>query len=574
MGATSQKRFYRFLTVVLGILLLAGPGLTLSRAVFAESGDIGLEIAGEGVTNPLVLTWAELESMKQYEQVFSTINTWPTKRWYMARGIKLRELFALAGVKKEATLFKFVASDNYEMTLTAKELLVDKRFYFPGLKENHPTDGSVPGSTKGKLEVEPILALVSAEDSVDPENLDDRNGLMLIIGQRAVTEQTWLLYVKHLKKIEVLTSAPEKWDDPKVNIPDGMALPAGTQLKLENKNTDSDKIYYTTDGSEPTVDSPMFNWSARRWWEQREDVESINIPLEIVKEMINESRDGRDIVVLKLKTIGPGKEDSEVATYTFYIDPDAEDPTKIPGGPATGIILDRSALDLSIGHTFQLDATVEPFNALDKNVIWSSSDTSVATVDTRGLVTVVGFGTAVITAESADGSIKAACLINGPEGEVVEPDLVIAMEGRDLPEEEERLDESSLKVEKPPVEKRETLPPEQLKRQIEPDLEVTRETEEEVSALATDEQPGMQEGIWRYLAKRDDLAADAIDDDLEPVQSQDSSQMQVFELTLDTAIPLPLPEQQKKLEHCTVAIFLLLFFSGAGNRYREYKKEQ
>jgi hypothetical protein len=208
------------------------------------------------------------------------------------------------------------------------------------------------------VEVEPILALLSAEDSEDPEEMDDRNAPMLILGQRAVTEQTWLLYVKYVKKIEVDTAPLEKWDAPKVNVPDGTALPPGTELKLENKNTDADKIYYTTDGSEPTLNSPMFNWSARRWWEQREDVDSINIPIEIVEEMISDSIDGRDVVVLKMKTIGPGGEDSEVATYTFTVDPEAEEPETgaEPGKDTVPKKSEPKVIVLTIG---QKEATVD-----------------------------------------------------------------------------------------------------------------------------------------------------------------------------------------------------------------------
>ena len=64
---------------------------------------------------------------------------------------------------------------------------------------------------------------------------------------------------------------------------------------------------------------------------------------------------------------------------------------------------------------------MEPFNAVNKKVTWHSSDTSVATVDTRGLVTVVGPGTAVITVETVEGSYTATCVINGSGGEIEEP---------------------------------------------------------------------------------------------------------------------------------------------------------
>ena len=562
-----RKRFAMlFLTTTALFLTILMLNLLAPAPAFAETPF--LEISGEGVTTPLEFTRAELEAMEQYEHVYSTINTWPTKRWYIARGVKIRDLLSLAGFKeKEATLIKFVAADNYEMTLTVKELLQDKRYYFPGLKENHPSDGSIPGSPEGAVEVEPILALLSAEDSINPDEMDDRNAPMLVLGQRAVTEQTWLLYVKYVKKIEVLTTPPEKWDAPRVNVPDGSVLPPGTELKLENKNTDADKIYYTTDGSEPTLNSPMFNWSARRWWEQRDDVDNINLPLEIVEEMISDSLDGRDIVVLKMKTIGPGKEDSEVATYTFTIDPDAVDPTKTPGGPPTGVVLDRSSLDLPVGHTFQLEATVEPFNALNKDVIWRSSDTSVATVDTRGLVTVVGHGTAVITVETLDGSYKATCIINGPK-EAKEEGQGIAVE-ESSPSGEEPGEEV---VEQQPEVEEERLAEESAEELPPAAKEPGRPAKPQLKAFPAEEE--LPAGSWQLLAEKDEIAAAATAGYGSADQLENSfPEVQVFEISFEDTVPLPLPEQPKELDLIVSAFFLFFVLSGAGIKYREYAKE-
>lgn len=559
-----RKRKAKFLLLTLIWLLFSCIFyLPAPEVAFAEQQEI-LEITGEGVTTKLAFTLDDLKAMEQYEHIYSTINTWPTKRWYMARGVKLRELLALAGIKEEATLLKIVGKDDYEMTLTVKELLEDKRYYFPGLKENHPTDGSIPGSPEGAVEVEPILALVSAEDSDNPDHMDDRNGLMLVIGQRAVTEQTWLLFTKWVKKIEVLTTPLEKWDAPKTDIPDGSVVPIGFKLELKNKNTDADKIYYTTDGSTPTVNSPMFNWSARRWWEQRKDVDSINIPIEIVEEMISKSRDGRDVVVLKTRTIGPGKLDSDVATFTFTVDPDAVDPTKAPGGPPTGIILDRNEIKLSAGSTYRLEATVEPFNAEDKSVIWHSSDTSVATVDTGGLVTVVGPGTAVITVETADGKYSASCVINGPEGnkdeQVVPAEDSVSPEN-EVPQEAEEvlLAEENLLID-------DSITGEEAAETLSEPPESARED----NGGDTGDEPVIPEGRGKYLARKEDLAAVSATGVTDQTEKRSH---RVYEMSLDASVPLPLPEQQTNPELYTAVIFMFLFLSGASKKYLEYAKE-
>jgi DMSO/TMAO reductase YedYZ molybdopterin-dependent catalytic subunit len=94
------------MTVATLLLFALMPNLIGSVPAFAETAV--LEITRKGVTTPLKLTLAELEAMEQYEHVYSTINTWPTKRWYIARGVKLRDLLSLAGFKvDEATSIKF-----------------------------------------------------------------------------------------------------------------------------------------------------------------------------------------------------------------------------------------------------------------------------------------------------------------------------------------------------------------------------------------------------------------------------------------------------------------------------------
>ncbi len=80
---------------------------------------------------------------------------------------------------------------------------------------------------------------------------------------------------------------------------------------------------------------------------------------------------------------------------------------------ATGVTLNKSTATLtSAGATVQLTATVTPSNASNKNVTWRSSNTSVATVSSIGLVTAVANGIATITATTADGSnINATCIV-------------------------------------------------------------------------------------------------------------------------------------------------------------------
>ena len=80
--------------------------------------------------------------------------------------------------------------------------------------------------------------------------------------------------------------------------------------------------------------------------------------------------------------------------------------------PVTSIWLDESDLTLNARETYQLYASVYPDSAADSRLEWSSSDTSVATVDENGLVTALKKGTAVITVAAADGSgVKSQCTV-------------------------------------------------------------------------------------------------------------------------------------------------------------------
>ena len=79
---------------------------------------------------------------------------------------------------------------------------------------------------------------------------------------------------------------------------------------------------------------------------------------------------------------------------------------------AEEIKLNVTTAGLNEGATLQLTATVLPEDCDNKNVIWASNNPSVATVDSNGLVTTHGVGTATITAITADGSnLSTTCTV-------------------------------------------------------------------------------------------------------------------------------------------------------------------
>lgn len=69
----------------------------------------------------------------------------------------------------------------------------------------------------------------------------------------------------------------------------------------------------------------------------------------------------------------------------------------------TGISVDIVSATLEVGATKQVNASVIPTNASNKNIVWNSSNTSIATISASGLITAKASGSCTITARTSDG---------------------------------------------------------------------------------------------------------------------------------------------------------------------------
>lgn len=79
--------------------------------------------------------------------------------------------------------------------------------------------------------------------------------------------------------------------------------------------------------------------------------------------------------------------------------------------PVSGVTIDKDTITLEEGETHLLYEAVEPLNATDKTVTWSSSDNNVATVDDGGRVTAIKCGEAMVTVTTKDGDFTASCKV-------------------------------------------------------------------------------------------------------------------------------------------------------------------
>ncbi len=96
---------------------------------------------------------------------------------------------------------------------------------------------------------------------------------------------------------------------------------------------------------------------------------------------------------------------TENTTYTAifqYTDPTIH---------VSGVTLSKDTLSLNSGFSCQLTANVQPGNASNKSVVWSSSDTNVAIVDQSGFITALSAGTASISVTTSDGGYTASCSV-------------------------------------------------------------------------------------------------------------------------------------------------------------------
>ena len=101
-------------------------------------------------------------------------------------------------------------------------------------------------------------------------------------------------------------------------------------------------------------------------------------------------------VTISVETLDGKYKDVCVVLVTRYVDE---------------VTLNHSSYSLNINNSVQLEASILPEDATNKNVTWSSSDETVAFVNNKGLVVGLRVGSATITVTTKDGNHKATCLI-------------------------------------------------------------------------------------------------------------------------------------------------------------------
>lgn len=77
----------------------------------------------------------------------------------------------------------------------------------------------------------------------------------------------------------------------------------------------------------------------------------------------------------------------------------------------TGVSLGMTTINLYVGETNRIYASILPHTADNKDVVWSSSDNKVATIDSKGVISARSPGVATITVTTKDGGFKDSTLV-------------------------------------------------------------------------------------------------------------------------------------------------------------------
>ena len=176
----------------------------------------------------------------------------------------------------------------------------------------------------------------------------------------------------------------EKAANPVASIPAGSSIAKNTKLTLSCATVGAD-IYYTTDGTIPTMESTLYT---------------------------GEITIDRDMTV-KAVAMCKGYRISDVAEFSYKVQEGSSEETKENSNiKVQKLTIKAPSKKLAAGKKVQLTLNVTPANATNKAVQWRSSNQKYATVkDGRITLKKQGIGkTVTITAAAADGSGKKATI--------------------------------------------------------------------------------------------------------------------------------------------------------------------
>lgn len=346
--------FYFLTTTIIAIAFVACLGFFDMATVFAseETGEpvqtedefTAFGDDTEPTSEPIVLrvfrdndeimafTMNELIALGTETHTYSAFNSYPTPQIISdVEGVPLTSILEEAGINltdvNSNQVIDVIASDNTRESFLKEQLFADRKC-FPKVMSEAGRQGKAPlaSSWSGSKSVPAMLTV----EGIDGDN--DSAG-RFIFGQLSPTEQNKSTFLKYVLrstpnsgKIVIHSGEAGRWSAIRSSSPEnGSFVTIGTAITIDRSaNTDpvmfSDRycIYYTTDGSEPTLGSDIYNYNNYYFGSPYEKFNKPVIP-------------GEWGMTIKTKVIGYGMQDSAVSTfnYTGYQPPAAPKIRKI-----------------------------------------------------------------------------------------------------------------------------------------------------------------------------------------------------------------------------------------------------
>ena len=231
------------------------------------------------------------------------------KEYGKAVGPKLETVLTAAGVEVDKLaddqLIQFTpsAGTTYQGTFTVKEILRDKRYYFPNSISVKDGEKATTAQTAGAVEIPTILA--------NPDNSDAR----LVFGQVAPNERSNSVSIKGMTSggtIEILDKKAGKlaYDVKPEKVSGGTVAP-GQEIKLDSATILTTDIYYTTDGSQPSrTTAALYNYRTK---------EMSNVADGGLKNAPPKAPAKEGKFILKVMQAAYGNLDSNVVTYEYNV---------------------------------------------------------------------------------------------------------------------------------------------------------------------------------------------------------------------------------------------------------------
>ena len=220
------------------------------------------------------------------QKIISTVNNWPAARFYVAEGYGISSILQAADVYETIQSMTIRAADGYEVSLT-RDQLFSNQYYYPNVNEND--ENAVP--------VEPMIAYHWREGTNDINAIREDKPVF-IVGQRTPYEHTNPAFVVGVAEIVVDFDACEHWQAADTFPQPGPVEP-GETVKLQHPCYGLVKIFYTLDGSEPSMFSALYNPSTYQT--------ELNKPIPITEP-----------TTIKVLVTGYGRNDSEIAVFEFW----------------------------------------------------------------------------------------------------------------------------------------------------------------------------------------------------------------------------------------------------------------